>query len=540
MARVSLSKYYRSFSGTDTIAFLVFPGCTPIAIGTLTTISYSMYRSKVPVLNIGRTNINGIARGHRIYAGSMVFTLINKHWLRQVQDAVPYLAPYPTLKTDELPLFDIMIISANEYGSSVVMSIYGIDFTDESQTISVEDLFTENVFKFVARDISVFDEQVVTKSETPIKHYFIKTVTAIRNFIESRVPKTTLLSTEKTVKPLERDLYYSISNEISGEDVAAVQQLLNLALDAHLDITYVFDRMTDAATRQFQAIKQLPVNGVVDQITYINLLQYVKDINHGNYGQVINKSGAYLYRYPDTSSTVVDVIPYLAQVKINDIVTDSAGIENYYETDNGYIAQYDLYNYQDNNSSFGYQTLKYNDRGPEVTILQKSLVRYYDNFTNYKPGVFDDNTEKFVRQFQKDNNLIINGIVDKVTWEYLLMDGNDEQYFNNNVRINIPKVLYHNSDKTLSPTMDLKKFDTTVSTKNDGQVKVSCIIHYKDNKDKTVSKLYKTNNKGTKISLNDFQEIFMDDIKNGSPLSVDYMIYPYGSIPYKWSFDIKE
>ena len=58
MARVSLSKYYRSFSGTDTIAFLVFPGCTPIAIGTLTTISYSMYRSKVPVLNIGRTNIN--------------------------------------------------------------------------------------------------------------------------------------------------------------------------------------------------------------------------------------------------------------------------------------------------------------------------------------------------------------------------------------------------------------------------------------------------------------------------------------------------
>ena len=120
------------------------------------------------------------------------------------------------------------------------------------------------------------------------------------------------------------------------------------------------------------------------------------------------------------------------------------------------------------------------------------------------------------------------------------MDGNDEQYFNNNIRINIPKVLYHNSDKTLSPAMDLKKFDTTVSTKNDGQVKASCIIHYKDNKDKTVSKLYKTNNKGTKISLNDFQEIFMDDIKNGSPLSVDYMIYPYGSIPYKWSFNIKE
>lgn len=168
---MSISRFYKSFSGTDTIAFLMFPGLKPIVIGSLTTISYSMYRNKVPVINIGRTNINGITRGSRIYAGTMVFTLINKHWLRELQDQAPYLQDYPTLKVDELPLFDIMIVSANEYGSSCSMFIYGVDFTDESQTLSVEDLFTENLFKFVAREISVFDENIITASDKNRRHY---------------------------------------------------------------------------------------------------------------------------------------------------------------------------------------------------------------------------------------------------------------------------------------------------------------------------------------------------------------------------------
>ncbi len=100
---IPISKFYKSFSGTDSIAFLIFPGIIPIVIGSLTTISYSMYRNKVPVINIGRTNINGITRGSRIYAGTMVFTLINKHWLRELQDQADYLKDFPTLKTDELP-----------------------------------------------------------------------------------------------------------------------------------------------------------------------------------------------------------------------------------------------------------------------------------------------------------------------------------------------------------------------------------------------------------------------------------------------------
>ena len=151
-----ISKYYKSFSGTDTLAFIMMPGSSPVVIGSLTTISYSMYRNKKPVINIGRTNINGVTRGSRIFAGTMIFTLINQHWLKELQEQLNWLKGFDELKVDELPLFDVMIVSANEYGNAAIMYIYGIDFTDEAQTISVEDLFTENTFSFVARDVSNF------------------------------------------------------------------------------------------------------------------------------------------------------------------------------------------------------------------------------------------------------------------------------------------------------------------------------------------------------------------------------------------------
>ena len=72
-----ISKYYQSFSGTDTLVFMLMPGRNPVVLGSITTVSYSAYRTKQPVINLGRTNINGVTRGSRIFAGTMIFTLIN-------------------------------------------------------------------------------------------------------------------------------------------------------------------------------------------------------------------------------------------------------------------------------------------------------------------------------------------------------------------------------------------------------------------------------------------------------------------------------
>ena len=73
------SKYYRTFSGTDTLVFAMFPNCTPVCLGTITTISYSLYRDKKQVNLIGRVNAGGFTKGTRTVAGTLIFTLINQH-----------------------------------------------------------------------------------------------------------------------------------------------------------------------------------------------------------------------------------------------------------------------------------------------------------------------------------------------------------------------------------------------------------------------------------------------------------------------------
>ncbi|TKJ01239.1 virion structural protein, partial [Bacillus cereus] len=69
----------------------------------------------------------------------------------------------PINKSDELPPFDITINFMNEYGQSSKLVIYGVNLISEGQTMSVEDMITENTMEFIALDIEtmkpdVFDE----------------------------------------------------------------------------------------------------------------------------------------------------------------------------------------------------------------------------------------------------------------------------------------------------------------------------------------------------------------------------------------------
>ncbi len=537
---VSISKFYKSFSGTDTIAFLMFPGINPIVIGSLTTISYSMYRNKVPVINIGRTNINGITRGSRIYAGTMVFTLINKHWLRELQDQAPYLSQYPTLKTDELPLFDIMIISASEYGSSCNMFIYGVDFTDEAQTLSVEDLFTENVFKFVAREVSVFDEFIVTKSDEDAKKQYYQVSTGVLHnyYVDEQARQSQANNAEYDIKPLSRTLYLITNGTpLMGDDIAGVQQLLNMALDREIPITYKFDRVTDQAVRDFQTTAGLIVDGVVDNNVYTKLLQYTHTGTNGEFVQVVNKSGAYIYKNPDTSSPVTKTLPYLASVEVFNKITDN--VETFYQTQDGYISTYDVYNYLDNpNDSFTLQQLQYGDSDPQVTVLQNALSDLYPNFQNYESGTVDSLTESYIKKFQRDNDLVETGICDNYTWN-VLFDATEDRYQ--------PYISNHSTmDSTKEPGVYtiqdlnyLDQFDITIHNNNPQQVKYSTISIFKDGETKTDSKVLTFEGSQTH-SISEFENMFKDDPKHLTPTDVYYIVYPYGGTSYKWHFKVKE
>lgn len=67
------------------------------------------------------------------------------------------------------------------------------------------------------------------------------------------------------------------------------------------------------------------------------------------------------------------------------------------------------------------QTLRKGDSNGEVKELQKKLIELgYDLGKAGADGNFGDKTEVAVKNFQRDNQLVIDGVVGKKTWEKLL------------------------------------------------------------------------------------------------------------------------
>lgn len=135
-----------------------------VVLGTLQTISIQTHREKFGVRALGRSYVKGYTRGPRTIAGSMIFTVFNEHALSQLIKSIgnaAFIGESPldtntsTLIPDQLPPIDITMIYANEHGSISRQSIYGIEFVNDGQTMSIEDLMTEEVMNFVARDVDI-------------------------------------------------------------------------------------------------------------------------------------------------------------------------------------------------------------------------------------------------------------------------------------------------------------------------------------------------------------------------------------------------
>lgn len=149
-------------------------------IATCQTLSWSIFREKSPVRFLGSVYPRAYVRGPRTIAGSMIFTMFDKH---AFQDILNWgLSPYSTghvendhdyyldstMLIDQLPPLDITLMFANEYGSTSYMNLYGVEFQSEGGTFSIEDLFSESVVQYVARDIDPIRDtlQRTTDQET--------------------------------------------------------------------------------------------------------------------------------------------------------------------------------------------------------------------------------------------------------------------------------------------------------------------------------------------------------------------------------------
>jgi hypothetical protein len=136
---------------------------TSKVLAELQTISWSTHRDKYPVRTFGAVYPRSFTRGHRTVAGTMVFTTFYEHVLHELLDlnlgvvntgtSDRDIFQYTTNLPDQIPPVDISIIAANEYGAVSHMGLYGVEFVQDGGTFSIEDIFTESVVQYVARDI---------------------------------------------------------------------------------------------------------------------------------------------------------------------------------------------------------------------------------------------------------------------------------------------------------------------------------------------------------------------------------------------------
>ena len=146
---------YNSYSGCDitvTASLPIINGETIgkyYTLGSIQTLSISTHQDKRPVRSLGVINAKDYVMGPRTIAGSMVFAVFNKHFATEIMADLG-ATNQEVILPDEIPALDITVNFANEYGRMSRMAIYGVKLINEGQVMSINDLYTENTYQFVA------------------------------------------------------------------------------------------------------------------------------------------------------------------------------------------------------------------------------------------------------------------------------------------------------------------------------------------------------------------------------------------------------
>jgi hypothetical protein len=158
--------YNYSFSGTDVKA-VAETESSVIALKSLATISFQVNEQKSPVRRLGRQHVVGFTRSIKTIAGTMVFVILNDHPLRELipnnnltlrhKDVDPFTLPNHA--TNILP-FNLRLKYKTEhssYSAYAELFIEGIEIISQSIVTSVNDMVTELVIQFLAKDYKEFN-----------------------------------------------------------------------------------------------------------------------------------------------------------------------------------------------------------------------------------------------------------------------------------------------------------------------------------------------------------------------------------------------
>lgn len=215
-----------SFSGANTKTYAYFPQRPDLItmLDTVHTVSVSVHEAKSPARALGYRGIKGLTRGIRTIAGSMIFTVVNDHPLRVLQDQYNEMTtelgtgsylPIPlgwSVDRDDmgvgsfqdvlgfknrlttlLPPFNLILTMVSETtpveydlfdGTDRVLfpgaglMLQGIEVIDEGYVVSVNDLVTEITCSYIAKDFKPISAntfqaggEFITYSEIAQKQY---------------------------------------------------------------------------------------------------------------------------------------------------------------------------------------------------------------------------------------------------------------------------------------------------------------------------------------------------------------------------------
>lgn len=156
---------YNTFSGCDMTIVINIPLMVNgnkivknYIVGEIQTLTYSTHMNRQPIRSISNVNAKDYVMGQRSIAGTMVFSVFDNHFAsRIIEDLNELYGTGANILVDELPPFDINIVMANEYGHNSNIVIYGVRFINEGQVMSINDIYMENTYQYVATGIKYAD-----------------------------------------------------------------------------------------------------------------------------------------------------------------------------------------------------------------------------------------------------------------------------------------------------------------------------------------------------------------------------------------------
>ena len=161
------SNHPQVWSGADVKVLFTVPdtnlsyGDKSVNLSTvqLQTITMSSTSSIYPVRRIGEAKAHTYTRGSRTFAGSMVFSIIGNDPLQNLFSIDAISNSFERdghWFIDSMPAIDCIIMYANESGGAGIQIIQDLRFSNWGQTVSIDDMYLESTYTYVAEHVTPF------------------------------------------------------------------------------------------------------------------------------------------------------------------------------------------------------------------------------------------------------------------------------------------------------------------------------------------------------------------------------------------------